>query len=50
MEKLELTKEMKVLLINILKQGYITAEQSEKLIPLVVSDPFRMIRKNSGIE
>ncbi len=52
MEKqtIKLSKEQKIILIEVLKAGEITQTQSEKLLPLLISDPFAQIRKNSNIK
>jgi len=51
-KKIELTRDMKIYLLNTIKNGYIDIKEFEKAFGfenLIIDDPFAQIRKIHGI-
>jgi len=51
-KKIELTREMKLFLLDVLRNGYIDMKEFEKAFGfenLIIDDPFAKMRKNHGI-
>ncbi len=50
LKTIKLTTAQKIIMLEVLKAGAINEQQSEQLMPLIFTDPFKQMRLNHNLE